>query len=600
MNTTPPRGMAVLEHDVLRSRGWRAGRCASTWREPRPTRCMSSRSRQGTSRWSEHAEPTSSPARRDFLRPMFQLRSGRVTTGMIRQHAGPSAPESDPMLEVDHTGENAAGPVAVAMTPTRTGPSAVPWFYRLKRSFWASIIRGLIDTSAPLPLRLPRDEDLGRLKLVPLSELSKGVAPMQYIITTRHVPHDERSLAKVVLLKVVALLALPLRLGTPGLPRIQTGVSLEDLDAATAQNLGDCYPAIWDEAPAEPGAVVRKSRRLPPAAPAELRAHPEDIVGAVALAGPFAAFIRAVPDTPGRFVMDMTGLEPYPVRSGYESLGGKATLAWSSDQGRMVTICLQMPDGRIIHKPEPASAALTDPEWRRAQDIFLASVSTYMTAVTHLVGCHLKGAGEPAAAAAHTLPAAHPLRIFLHPFVHETLSTNNYKVPTLIHGDAALLPAFFALSAETVQRIAEDAAAVFDIADYDPREDARRRGMHAFAGPYPYLQDTLALWDLFEDYASKMLDHIYPTDAELEADEAVVAWLALWTQMSPSVAEYVPDLNKAAIARVLATIIFIATVVHENVGNTTWNYTVLHAWIPTRVPVDAARDTIEVQQDYMN
>lgn len=298
--------------------------------------------------------------------------------------------------------------------------------------------------------------------------------------------------------------------------------------------------------------------------------------------------------------MDLTVLDTYDPIPGYERVGGKAWLRWSADEGRMCTDRLELADGRVVHKPEQAEIALHDRPWRRAQDIFLASLSTYMTTRFHLVGCHLKGTGEPAAAAWHTLPPAHPLRVFLHPFVHETLSTNNYKVPQLVNTEASMLPAMFCFSATTLQRIVDDLSAVFDIATYDPHADARARGMDGFDGPYPYLRDATALFDLFVEYAGNALDTMYASDAELQSDEAVGAWLDLWSTMSPSIRAAASPLTKPSLARLLATVIFLATTVHENVGKVTWNYSVLHEYIPSRVPLDAARDTIQVQQEYMH
>ena len=507
-------------------------------------------------------------------------------------------------MTLDATPDSASQPpeAATSSRPLRAAQEPVPKFYGFKRWFWSKMIRQVISTSAPLPLLAPHDEDLAKLRLITYGEFSQGQAPLNHVVVTQDVPAQERSLAKVWLLEVVRILATPLCLQHRNLPRIRAGVKTSELDIAGATNLAACYPKSWDELKVHLWPGAEAVARPLPAAQASFRAHPEDIIGAIALEGPFAGYISAMPDVmpeePGRYVIDLTSLEKYPPKSGFEPLGGRAILTWSPEAQRMFTVSLQTPDGQVINKP--ASGALTDTEWRRAQDVFLASLSTHMTAVEHLVHCHLKGTGEPAAAAVHTLPAAHPLRRWLHPFVHETLSTNNFKVKTLIAGPTAILPKLYALERETLHRMLDDAAAAFDIAIFDPRAEAERRGMHDFAGPYLYRDDSIALWDIFVDYAAKTLDHIYATDADLQGDEAVAAWLGCWSEMNPSVADCLPERTKTGLARLLANVVFAATVAHENVGNVTWNYTTLHEYIPSRVPLDAARDTIDVQQEYMN
>lgn len=176
---------------------------------------------------------------------------------------------------------------------------STPWFYAFKRLFWGLVVRRVIEASAPIALRAPEEEDLERLRLIPASDLRTTMRAMHHVQVTRSVPVRERSVLKELLLGMTAKLAGPLNLRNPGLPRIRTGVTLEELDAATAQNLADCYPPSWDGLLDVFALGKPPTKRPPPAAPPAFRRHPEDLVGALALAGPFAAILKAVPDQPG-------------------------------------------------------------------------------------------------------------------------------------------------------------------------------------------------------------------------------------------------------------------------------------------------------------
>ena len=54
------------------------------------------------------------------------------------------------------------------------------------------------------------------------------------------------------------------------------------------------------------------------------------------------------------------------------------------------------------------------------------------------------------------------------------------------------------------------------------------------------------------------------------------------------------------VAKLATVLIQTAAVEHENVGNITWNYTTLPQYIPSIVPADGSRPSVDAYQRYIN
>jgi len=445
--------------------------------------------------------------------------------------------------------------------------------YRMKQKFWATIVNFVFNSAKIQRIEAPVDE---KLPMVRFSDKFPGI-DIPNIYTTDGVPAAEESKAKQYLFALIRWLSSNASLHAEGLPPVPA-----DHDAI----IDEAFPAAYREL-------------LPmPVVPPEISARPDDVLGTLALAGPFAGYIEKVDSKPNEYVVDMSVLEGVPVRDGLSALGCKAYFSYSPSQKRMNTTRIEY-QGRVV---TPQSE-----DWEQVQKIALCSLSTDMTMIRHLANTHLLVAGTFAGVTTNNLGADHPVRRLLHPHYHLTLSTNNYKVPNLIMSDSSSLPNIFSYERKEIYKIMNEHAGAFDIATMDARADAQRRGMIGAKGvdgkplDYPYLENVSNMQNVIDDYVRSYIDAYYESDEALAADPQMQSWFADLEKYIPNgVSDYAGGLTREGVAKLCTVLIQTAAVEHENVGNITWNYTTLPQYIPSVVPTDGTRPTIDAYQRYIN
>lgn len=447
------------------------------------------------------------------------------------------------------------------------------FIYRAKQKFWESIVSFVFNSAKIQPIEVPVNE---KLPMIRFSDKFPGME-MPNIYLTDGVPAAEESKAKQYLFAMIRWFSANVSLHADGLPPV----------AATHDAIIDeAFPAAYREL-------------LPtPVVPAEISARPDDVLGSLALAGPFAGYIEKVGSKANEYVVDMSELEGVAVREGLSPLGCKAFFSYSPSQKRMNTTHIEY-QGRVV---TPQSE-----DWQHVQKIALCSLSTHMTMIRHLANTHLLVSGTFAGVTTNTLDADHPIRRLLHPHYHLTLSTNNYKVPNLMMSDSSAFPNIFSYERKDIYKIMNDHAGTFDIATMDPQADAQRRGMSGALGvdgqplDYPYLENTAEMKSVIEDYVRSYVETYYDSDEALAADPQMQAWFAGLEKYVPNgVSSYAGGLTRDGVTKLSTVLIHTAAVEHENVGNITWNYTTLPQHIPSIVPADGSRPTVDVYQRYIN
>lgn len=457
-----------------------------------------------------------------------------------------------------------------AVSTERPDPGFV---YKAKQSFWKSVVSFVFNSAKIQPIEVPVNE---KLPMIRFSDKFPGME-MPNIYITDGVPAAEESKAKQYLFAMIRWFSANVSLHADGLPPVAAS-----------------HDAIIDEAfPAAYRALLPT-----PVVPAEISARPDDVLGSLALVGPFAGYIEKVGSKPNEYVVDMSELEGIAVREGLSPLGCKAFLSYSPSQKRMNTTHIEY-QGRVV---TPQSE-----DWQQVQKIALCSLSTHMTMIRHLANTHLLVSGTFAGVTTNTLDADHPMRRLLHPHYHLTLSTNNYKVPNLMMSDSSAFPNIFSYERKDIYKIMNDHAGTFDIAAMDPQADAERRGMSGALGvdgepiDYPYLDNTSEMKNVIEGYARSYIETYYESDEALAADPQMQAWFAGLEKYVPNgVSSYAGGLTREGVTKLCTVLIHTAAVEHENVGNITWNYTTLPQYIPSVVPADGSRPTVDVYQRYIN
>jgi hypothetical protein len=307
-----------------------------------------------------------------------------------------------------------------------------------------------------------------------------------------------------------------------------------------------------------------------------------NLLGALALAGPFAKLLRRAEGGNGRYEIDLDHLSAYPVRPGLRRLGCRIHFLPDRSEGLRVTSVEY--GGQTIVPP--------DGRWKLAEEIALTSLLTHLTVWRHGMQYHVGGVA-PIAPLLHNLPAAHPLRRLMAPHIDQTISTNYHTHVTLRRGGFDVTG--FSFSYDTILRYYDDGVKAFDIAALDPRVSAARRGIAEDLGG-DYLQQALRYYDVFREYVDAYLRHYYRDDSAVGGDDALRQWFDQVDAYVPNgIRQYVPALTLESLIALCTLFIYSVTVEHEE--NTLWHYA---PFLPPTVHEDGSGPTVGEVQAVMN
>lgn len=438
---------------------------------------------------------------------------------------------------------------------------------RAGRAFTFLAIRNMLP-STPIPP--PKQEEI---KLVPYADVDKRIGLHNVLVADR-IPEQERCKLEPAVFGFQRFLSKLAPANPKGIPEIDP-----ILDVNVKRTLPDYYFTLpW---------VSR------PEIPEEIASRPNDVLAAVSLAGPFAAYIERVPCS-NRYQIDLSKMCKYPVRNGLSPLGFIAQFHYNEVAGQMVTDQIDLPaeNKRVVNSKDNPS------EWQRAQRIALASLSTHMTAVRHLGWAHL-AAGENIAAITSThLSADHPVHTILHPHTFRTTATNKYRIPSLIGHETSALPSVFAYDRQRILELLDDTGADFDLRRLDPRADAELRKMSEPPIEYPYLKNVGAIWDLMQSHVREYVDLFYQNDEQVRDCPQLQNWHQALSQVRGA-HDYTGPLSKDALVRLITVVMYTASIEHENVGNLVMNYTTLPQ-IPINVRLNGNLPSEAEYQAYVN
>jgi hypothetical protein len=311
----------------------------------------------------------------------------------------------------------------------------------------------------------------------------------------------------------------------------------------------------------------------------EARMH-GNLLGLLAVGGPFAKLLESTLN-PAEYCIDLEYLRLYPVRAGLARLGCKIHFAQSAGKLQIAAIAC---DGRL-HRPGESG-------WEFLERIALCSLVTHTTVWRHGMQYHVAGLA-PFPVLTQNLPPSHPVRRLLAAHITETISTNFHTHTTLRRSGFDVTG--FSFSYDTILRYYNDGARYFEISRLDPRVDIARRKIPDWLD-YPYRNQSLMYFELFENYVREYIDYYYVSDEKLAADIPLRVWFdALDHYIAHGIRSYVPSLTKANLIKLCALFIYSVTVEHEE--NTMWNYAV---FLPTTVRSDHIPQSVGEVQSVMN
>jgi arachidonate 15-lipoxygenase len=164
--------------------------------------------------------------------------------------------------------------------------------------------------------------------------------------------------------------------------------------------------------------------------------------------------------------------------------------------------------------------------WLFAKAVVQIADANIQEAVTHLSRTHLF-VGIFVMATYRQLPLNHPLRLLLHPHFEGTLAINDAAQRSLIAPGGGV----DRLLASTIDN--SRVLAVYGLQSYGfknamlPKQFQQRGVDDSNLLPvYPYRDDALLVWDAIHQWVTGYLNLYYATDADIQKDAALQAWVA--------------------------------------------------------------------------
>lgn len=441
--------------------------------------------------------------------------------------------------------------------------SSVQWVIR--RSFWDALTVLKYRGSKPVHIPIPAPF-AGPVETVRLRDVFPRIA-ISAIPCAKSVPKDEASPFKRGFYSLQMWLA---RVFGPQ----QRG--LTQVDADPEARLAQAYRA--------PKRALFPAPLLPP----ELAAGEVDL-GALAVAGPYYGYLTPAGD--GRWHWDLRALRAFEYVPEVYNLGSRVVFEHDAVNGKLEPVVIECELGAIVP---------SDPRWPTARAIAVCALTTHCGLVRHFNGVHLTFGSALAIAARNTLPFDHPLLRLLWPHIYGTQYSNEMATLSQLDpaGDFAQVYSF---TLAGLYDLYEKTYAQLRLSDYDPIAYRESSGFVAAGIESPGAADLDAMYAVFEAHARDYLTVYYPTDADLAADAAVSRWMAAFESAIPNgLPAWTKPLTVAALARLVAVLIYIEVVEHELRGSVLWNYQLWTHVHPVRVYRDGRREPVDLYQRLVN
>ncbi len=419
------------------------------------------------------------------------------------------------------------------------------------------------------------------VNLIPLNDVYPAI-PITDIRIAERVPADEARVKEERMMARLARLCMVFSPMQAGSPPVST-----DPHQAVDEAYGKRHrQAVLRQAAALEAAPKRPLQ--PPALPPELQGTPD--LGMLALRGPYAGYLRKTSHRPDTFEWNLTALGSY------------------SHQAH-----LYAPWALVLFKPGPGHASLKavniqcelgsiDPghaHWPMAVRIALCAATTHTALVRHWTWTHLIGGESFSAATRNHLPPDHPLCRLLWPHMVGTHASNRLAIlgQLVPEGD---FEAIYSLTYSGICQLLGKAGQDFNLRVCDPEEDARHRGLLDSGLPMQTYSNCRRIFQVMLAHAERYLRLYYADDA-LETDQPIRNWLAELDRLIPNGLGLAPGpLTCAALARVVARFIYLASVQHEQFGTQLWNYQLWTHTHPVRVYRDGRRVPEDMYQRLVN
>ena len=454
--------------------------------------------------------------------------------------------------------------------------------WMVRKGLWNAVTRGKYRKTRPKDVTTVASRR-SPVTLIPCMDAFPAI-PISGLRVAKHVPHDERQWATEQKMRVLAKLSAralfsPMQAGRPGIA------------VNPQQALDQAYgPRHRQTVRQQASAVQLDPKRMlrPPAMPIELQGLPD--LGMLALRGPYAGYLRRVPGTSHDFEWDLEELCSYSYHSDLYAPWAHVLFKEDSEEASLHPVRIRCELGSI--RPGDAN-------WPQATRIAVCAATTHTALVRHWTWTHMVG-GEYFSAATRThLAPDHPLCRLLWPHMVGTHASNRLAIlgQLMPKGD---FEAIYSLTYSGLCQLIGKTSEHFNLRACDPEEDARHRGLLDSGLSMPTFRNCRRIFRAFQAHAERYL-RLYFTDEEIRTDQSIRDWQAELDRSLPNGTGLASNpLTCAALARLVARLIYLASVQHEQLGTQLWNYQLWAATHPVRVYRDGRRLPEDVYQRLVN
>lgn len=224
------------------------------------------------------------------------------------------------------------------------------------------------------------------------------------------------------------------------------------------------------------------------------------------------------------YMIDYAAIEGAPITLGRFQEAPMA-LFWVDQTRKLMPLAIQLGQSQTT-APVVFTPADNWWTWLMARTFVQSAEGTYHEIIAHLTRTHL--VMEPFwVAAARTLPPQHPVHVLLRPHFTGTININ-YEARTELIVPNGPIDETIAVGTEGAYWLANNAYSDWRFEDWNPYNEMGRRGvLDADLLPgYHYRDDSLRLFDAIGAYTGQLLRLYYKSDADIQGDTELQAWIA--------------------------------------------------------------------------
>lgn len=462
--------------------------------------------------------------------------------------------------------------------------------WTIRKGFWNFVAKQKYRRNNPKPVdRVTHTSP--SLRLIPLAEVYPDI-PITDILIADRPPPDEMYTVGGLLARFLAWLS-PKSSAEERVLRVLARLyptRLSPMQPDRPGILPDPYAALDQAYTTGHRQTVRKKAAAlnldpkqmlhTPTRPLELGTFPD--LGALALRGPYAGYVKKVHGTERQYEWDLRELSSYEAQPDLYEPWARVLFEFNERETSLVPCRIDCELGTILP---------SDPTWMLASRIAICAATTHTALVRHWTWTHMVG-GECVAFATRTqLTESHPLCRLLWPHIVGTHASNRLAIlgQLVPAGD---FEAVYSLTYKSLCLLISKSASTFDLSLFDPSIDGQRRGVLGTM-PTPTLDNCSRLFRIFQVHAERYL-RLYYTDETLRYDEQIQNWMSELDRWLPNgLGLPAAALDCRRLSTVIAKLTYLESVHHEQMGTQLWNY---QAWADTH-PVRVYRDGRRLPED---